>query len=282
MFVSGLVMPVLMPNALGAVSPGPVDVSASFTLDTTNQRVVIGLLNLLSQDVASGNQNIIGVSQAISGIEFTFGNAGTGITSTFTSLSVSETGGTYLNVTSKTSTTLASPQPANGWQAAVLAPHDAGGSTGTTPPTAYPAVGSGVVTLCTICDPNGMTSNPSQMLISGPSNTTTDVYGSINGSISGGGHQPLLLASGDTYSAGILNGKNSAPVWTVQLPINSLLSTTTITSVTFFFGSQYYEYEAFGDSPEPATFAMMFSGLLLAAWFGRKRLVRKPESSKTF
>ena len=273
LFVTGPITPTTALNA-STGGTGPIDVSASFSFNTTTQQITIGLLNLLAQDGIA----ITGVPQAISGIEFTLGNTGTGITSTYTPLTVTETGGTYIDINSKTSTTLASPQPANGWQAAELAPRAAGGGPA---PTYYPAIGNNTLTLCTICNPNGtgigggLTGNPTQMLVSGPSDLTTDAYGNANGSLTAGGHQPLLLASGATYSGGVLNGKNSAPVWTVQLPANSLLATTTITSVTFYFGSLYYEYDAVGDSPEPATNLLMLSGLLLTAWFGRKRLVRK-------
>ena len=247
--------------AVGPVSPsgtsptGPVNVSASFTLNSTAQTITIALLNL--------ENNIVGVPQAISDIEFTVGNPGTGA---ITPLGVSEAGGTYVNI-SKAGFASVPSQPSNQWHAASLSPT--------------------VLTLCTVCNAAVGFNNPKQELIGGPdqSQLATDQYTQADDSLGGNGtNRPFLLASGASYTQGPLKEVNTAPVWTVQMPTNALTTTTTITSVTFYFGSVYNTYsivDTDGITPEPATAGMMVTGLALAVWFGRKRLVRRPLPEKT-
>jgi hypothetical protein len=222
-----------------------VDVSASFTIDSGAQTITIALLNL--------QNNIVGVPQAISDIEFTLSDP---VTSGFTALGVSEAGGTYLNI-SKSGFASVPGQPANQWQAAALSPT--------------------VLTLCTVCNAAVGLNNPLQELIGGPDPTqlATGQYTQADATLTGNkSYHPFLLASGASYTAGPLSGVNTAPVWTVQMPVNSLTSTTSITSVTFYFGNVYNTYSIVDNNaltPEPSSAVLMFPALALAIWFGRRR-----------
>ena len=237
--------------AIGPTTPsgtnpaGPVDVNATFTLNTTAQTITVALTNL--------EDNPVGVSQLISGVEFTLGNTGSG---GLTPKGVSESGGTYIDVSNFFGYPSVPTQPANQWHAASL--------------------GGSVLTLCTVCNPSVGYSNPQQELIGGPDPNMLflDLYDKANSTIAGSTDNPFLLASGDSYTQGPLNGKNSAPVWVVQMPVNSLTATTTIRSVTFFFGDTYNAYsitDTDAITPEPATFFLIASGLSLAAWCGHRR-----------
>ena len=228
----------------GASPAGPVNASASFTMDSEAQTITIALLNL--------QNNIVSGSQAVSGIEFTVSNP---VAAGETSLGLSEAGGTYVNVnkTMGNGTQVVSGL-SNQWQAAALS--------------------ASVLTLCTVCnavlDPTGT----AQPLIGGPdqSKLNHDNYSAADGTIVG---NTFLLASGASYTQGPFSGLNAAPVWVVQLPGNPIGATTTITSVTFYFGSVYNTYsivDTDGITPEPATAVTLVAGLALAVWFGRRRI----------
>ena len=240
--------------AMGPTTPsgtnpaGPVDVNATFTLNATAQTITIALTNL--------EDNPVGVSQLISGVEFNLANTGPG---GITPKGVTESGGTYINVGSFLGYPSVPTQPANQWHAASL--------------------GVSVLTLCTVCNPSVGFSNPKQELIGGPDPNwlALDLYDQANSTIAGNStNGPFLLASGDSYTQGPLNGKNSAPVWVVQMPVNSLTASTTIRSVTFYFGDTYNTYsitDTNAITPEPGSVLLIASGLGLAAWYGRRRLI---------
>jgi hypothetical protein len=269
-FATGPVMEIPGLNSSGTAET--VDVNASFTFDSTNQQITISLLNLLSRDSIS----IDNIVQAIGAIQFTLGSVGSGVTSGQQAVSVTpESGASYINISTSASSIQSSP---GNWGATKLAVASASG----TSPTALGAIGANTYELCVICDSRdatGATGSPKGMLISGPTNNTTGAYSGTGSSLNNA-HMPFLLASGDTYSSGPLSTAGSVPTWVLTLPSNSLTATTTVTSVTFFFGSAAYEWETVdntGITPEPATSLLMLSGLALAAWCGRKRIVRKPE-----
>jgi hypothetical protein len=66
------------------------------------------------------------------------------------------------------------------------------------------------------------------------------------------------------------------------VPSGILLPSTSITSLKIYFGTTcntIFTIDNSPEAPEPASGALMFSGLLLAGWFGRKRLIRRSEST---
>ena len=270
-FSTGPVLETPGPNSSGTALT--VDVNATFTLNSATNQITITVLNLLERDAIQ----ISNITQAVSAVDFTLGNVGSGVTSGQQTVTVApETGGSYISI-SKTGSSIQS-SPGN-WGATKLGVASASG----TSPNALPAIGANTYELCVICDSRdtgtGASGSPKGMLISGPSNGTTGAY-SGKGSSLNSAHMPFLLASGDKYSSGPLSSAGSAPTWVLNLPTNSLTASTTVTSVTFYFGSAAYEWEVYDGNaitPEPSTYTLMGTGVALVCWFGRKRLAaRRP------
>ena len=260
-FATGPVIELPGPNFAGTART--VDVNATFTLNAVTQQITISAQNLLERD----GIDISSITQAVGAIEFTLSSTGSGVTSGSQAVSITgETGGSYVNI----STTSSSIQPSPGnWGAVKLAEAPASG----TNPTALPAIGPNTYEICVICDSrvsSGATGSPKGMLISGPSDPTTGAYSGAGSSLNAA-HSPFLLASGDTYNSGPLNGAGSTPTWVLTLPANSLTANTTVSRVTFYFGSLAYEWQADGLTPEPGSWIMMISGLGAIGWFVRKR-----------
>jgi len=265
-FATGPVIETPGPNSSGTALT--VDVNASFTLNSATQQISITVLNLLERDAIQ----ISNITQAVSAVDFTLGNVGSGVTSGQQTVTVgAETGASYINISTTSSSIQSSP---GNWGATKLGVASASG----TSPNALPAIGANTYELCIICDSRdsgtGASGSPKGMLISGPSNSSTGAY-SARGSSLNSAHMPFLLASGDTYSSGPLRTATSAPTWVLTLPANSLTTTTTVTSVTFYFGSAAYEWEVVDTNaimPEPSTYLLMGTGIGLVCWFGRRRL----------
>jgi hypothetical protein len=224
---------------------------AMFTFDTTAHTMEIQLLNL--------EQNAGGVIQLISGIEFTLSNysgvvAGSVPAATDFSL-VTIGGGGVPTVSSGVA----------GW--------------------AFQSLTSNTMTLCAICNPavtvNTPDAGPSKLILGGPDPATglADTYTNANGSMTNSGHNPFILGSGDTYSAGSKLGATakSTPTWVLTVP--NITAATTVTSVTFHFNTTYstttdYETETFGYTPEPESTFLMITGLGLILVAGAARRYR--------
>jgi hypothetical protein len=109
------------------------------------------------------------------------------------------------------------------------------------------------------------------LIIGVPDPTTisgaTDAYTGANNSITNVPHNRWIIASGASYVSGPLTAANTVPTWVLA---------------KIYFGTTYNTIFTIDNSPEasePASGALMFSGLLLAGWFGRKRLIRRSEST---
>jgi hypothetical protein len=225
---------------------------ATFTFDTTAHTIEIELLNL--------QQNAGGVTQLISGIEFTLSNysgvvAGSVPAATDFSLVTIGAGGVP-----------AVSSGVAGW--------------------AFQSLTSNTMTLCAICNPavtvNTPDAGPSKLILGGPDPATglADTYSNANGSMTNTGHNPFILGSGDTYSAGSTLGAaaKSTPTWKLTVP--NITAATTVTSVTFHFNTTYstttdYETDTSGYTPEPESNFLMITGLGLILAAGAARRYRQ-------
>jgi hypothetical protein len=224
---------------------------ATFTFDTTAHTIEIELLNL--------QQNAGGVIQLISGIEFTLSNysglvnPGVPIATDFSLVSLANGG--VPTVSSGVA----------GW--------------------AFQSLTTTTMTLCAICNPSVTVATPdagpSKLILGGPDPATglADTYSNANGSMMNSGHNPFILGSGDTYSAGSTLGPaaKSTPTWVLSVP--NITAATTVSSVTFHFNTTYsttadYEVDNFGYTPEPESKILMFTGLGLVLLTGAARRYR--------
>jgi hypothetical protein len=139
--------------------------------------------------------------------------------------------------------------------------------------------------LCAICSPAVTVAHPdagpSKLILGGPDPATglSDTYSNANGSMLNSAHNPFILGSGDTYSAGsALAAAQSTPTWVLSVP--NITAATTVTSVTFHFATSYstttnYETDTFGYTPEPESNILMITGLGLILVAGATRRYRK-------
>jgi hypothetical protein len=250
-------------TSIGANGGVEVNVSASFTLDAITHKITVSLLNL--------EKDPGGVTQALSGIEFTLNN--------FTgSIAYSTPAAT---VTTESIQSSGVPNPPNSAAAAGWGFESVG-------------TNSNVLTLCAICY-NQNSVGPKGLIIGGPDPTTTggatptDTYTHAQGAIAGNnGHNPFILGSGDAYSGGPLGGLTSAnttPTWTLDVP--TITASTGIVSVTFFFNTTYNTASTTDNNPitpEPGPIVLIISGLLMvgvARLAKRKREARAPGTAAT-
>jgi hypothetical protein len=210
-----------------------VNAEASFTFNVTSQTITVQLLNL--------QINPQSVSQLISGVEFDLTNLGAGTlsatinTATANSFDIGGNGAPTVDQQSST------------W--------------------VVQKIGAGTLALCEICRLGGG-GGPSELVIGGPDPATgsAQVYTNAGGSIAGNGpHQPFLLGSGATYSAGPLNGLVSTPTWVLSVPL--LTTSSSVGQARFYFGTTFSRDLAPDSvgvaSPEPGPIVLMLSGLLL-------------------
>ncbi|HTS30040.1 MAG TPA: PEP-CTERM sorting domain-containing protein [Bryobacteraceae bacterium] len=184
-----------------------VDIQAILTLNTVTQTVVIQLLNL--EDNPQTDLQMLG------SIQITFSGLKSGVT---TAPTVTASSFTAIDVTSSSSQpTVVTRTPATTWHSAQ------------TPSSTANEI------FCTDCPGGGS----KQLLIGGPSSAggVSGDYSNANGSITSPGHQPEVIASGQTYTGGNLAGVNTSPQWTLFVP--ELGSNSTITAVSFGFGTQW-------------------------------------------
>jgi hypothetical protein len=236
-------------------SGSAVHPQATFTFDTTAHTIEIELLNLQS--------NASDVKQLISGIEFTLSNysglvsPGTPVATDFSLVTIGSGG--VPSVSSGVA----------GW--------------------AFQSLTTTSMTLCAICNPSVTVgtpdAGPSKLILGGPNAATglADTYSAANGSMTNGAHNPFILGSGDTYSAGSTLGAlaKSTPTWVLSVP--NITAATTVTSVTFHFNTTYstttdYEVDNFGYTPEPESNILVSAGLglvLIAGAVQRHRQARK-------
>jgi hypothetical protein len=224
---------------------------AMFTFDTAAHTISIELLNL--------EQNAGGVIQLISGIEFTLSN--------YSGL----VGGSVPIATDFSLVTIGSGG----------VPTVSSGVAG----WAFQSLTATTMTLCAICNPlvtvGTPDAGPSKLILGGPDPAAglADTYTNANGSMTNSGHNPFILGSGDTYSAGSTLGPaaKSTPTWVLSVP--NITAATTVTSVTFHFNTTYsttadYEVDNFGYTPEPDSKILMFTGLGLVLLAGAARRYR--------
>ena len=246
---SAYAAPIVWATGPNNITPGggaalEINVQATLTFNVSAHTIAIQLLNL------EANPN--SVPQLLAGVEIDFANLASGTLSG----SVASFSGSSFSIDG-TGTPTAAPTPITSttWQI---------GSAGNTPTAGY---GANTLALCEICKFGG--NGPAELIIGGPipsTAATTDKYGT-KGGLTTTPHQPYILGSGATYSAGAtFAGANSMPTWTINVPL--LQASTTITAVHFYFGSAYdltQEYDGTLELPEPSGMGLVAGGVLLLA-----------------
>jgi len=213
---------------------GQVNAQATFSIDTVDKLITVTVLDM--------EQNPTDVGQLISSVQFTVSNISSG-----TPTVQSSDGTTEIDVGNTTSEAATSVTPlAMDWGVG--------------------RINTNVIALCTIC-PSGVTGDPPQQLLIGDPNSSNNLYTNANGSINGNpAHNPFLLASGTNTLGSISGYSGSSPQWTISIP--TLAANSTVTSVTFGFGTTYGQYD-FTDNtpltaaPEPSSWVLIGIGIFL-------------------
>jgi hypothetical protein len=218
-----------------------VDFQVTLILDTTNHTLTIKPLNL--------EPNIQFDYQALSNLQITLSNLNTSATP---APSINSTGTSFqaINIGSGGTPSLAGP-PASGWRF---------------PSAGAYSQGANILTFCTDCPVD----LGNKGILMGDTNANgsgaTGLYSNAGSSITAGGHQPEILASGVTYTSGtFFSGGvsvNSNPQWVLSVP--QLTSTSTVTAVIFGTGTAFNNF-ATGQNqtptPEPGSIALMLAGV---------------------
>ena len=238
-------------TAPGATVGGQhVNIHAIFTLDPINHLITLDIINL-QKDIARDFQALSSVQIAMDTLN------GSPTAPTVQSSSFSE-----IDVTSTSNPpTVTSPKVANAWRFPTAGAYSVGSST--------------TLTFCTNCPTQGN----GELIIGGP-NPSNGLYDAGNPSLYNTPHQPYILGSGDTYSSGPFTGLDSSPEWILNVP--QLSANTTITGVTFGFGTAWGTNTTLGQNdtptPEPGAASLVFTGGLLigVSVFLRRRKPASP------
>jgi hypothetical protein len=233
------------------VGGSPVDVQADFTLNSTTHQITITLLNL--------ELNIQRDFQGISSIQVSLSNLSGNLTPTLAGSPAPSYSGIDV---SDNSAPVSHPGLADTWT-----------------PTQSTATN---LIFCTNCPGGGN----NDLLIGGPDPGPGANTGTYHGGNPGlYGKSPFILASGATYSSGPLAGLVSDPTWTLNVP--QLTASSTVTGVTFGFGTQWGSNITTGQdpapAPEPGAGSLVFTGCFmvgLSVFFRQRRasLIRQPVS----